>query len=70
MCSRVSGGCIVVDQQCRESNGKAKIEGYTRVSDEQAHYRAVLVDPKPRTMDSVGSGPLGHIFHSENFIFG
>ena len=21
-------GCIVVDQQCRESNGKAKIEGY------------------------------------------
>ena len=25
-------GCIVVDQQCRESNGKAKIEGYMRVS--------------------------------------
>ena len=30
-------GCIMVDQQCRESNGKVKIEGYTRVSDEHAH---------------------------------
>ena len=24
-------GCVVVDQQCRESNGKVKIEGYMRV---------------------------------------
>ena len=30
-------GCIVVDQQCRGSKGKAKIEGYMRVSDEEAH---------------------------------
>ena len=40
MCGRVwshQQGCIVVDQQCRESNGKVKIEGYMRVSDEQAH---------------------------------
>ena len=29
----------MVDQRCRESNGKAKIEGYTRVSDEQAHQQ-------------------------------
>ena len=36
-CMRSYWGCIVVDQWCRESNGKAKIEGYTRVSDEQAH---------------------------------
>ena len=28
----------MVDQQYRESNGKAKIEGYMRVSDEQAHH--------------------------------
>ena len=28
----------MVDQQCRESNGKVKIEGYMRVSDEQAHH--------------------------------
>ena len=34
-CVVASVGCVVVDQRCRESNGKAKIEGYTRVSDEQ-----------------------------------
>ena len=28
----------MVDQQCRESNGKAKIEGHMRVSDEKAHH--------------------------------
>ena len=38
--SHISGGCVVVDQQCRESNGKAKIEGYMRVSDEEAHHCA------------------------------
>ena len=31
--------CVVVDQQCRESGGKAKIEGYMSVSDEEAHHR-------------------------------
>ena len=30
--------CIVVDQRCRESEGKAKIEGYMSVSDEEAHH--------------------------------
>ena len=30
--------CIVVDRQCRESEGKAKIEGYMSVSDEEAHH--------------------------------
>ena len=30
---------IVVDQRCRESEGKAKIEGYMSVSDEEAHHR-------------------------------
>ena len=30
--------CIVVDRQCRESEGKAKIEGYMSVSDEGAHH--------------------------------
>ena len=29
--------CIVVDRQCRESEGKAKIEGCMSVSDEEAH---------------------------------
>ena len=32
-------GHVVVDWQCRGSNGKAKIEGYSRVSDEEAHHR-------------------------------
>ena len=27
----------MVDRQCRESKGKAKIEGYMSVSDEKAH---------------------------------
>ena len=29
--------CIVVDRRCRESEGKAKIKGYMRISDEEAH---------------------------------
>ena len=29
----------MVDRQCRESEGKAKIEGYMSVSDEEAHHR-------------------------------
>ena len=31
--------CVGVDRQCRESEGKAKIEGYMSVSDEEAHHR-------------------------------
>ena len=31
--------CVGVDWRCRESEGKAKIEGYMRVSDEEAHHR-------------------------------
>ena len=31
--------CIGVDRRCRESEGKAKIEGYMSVSDEEAHQR-------------------------------
>ena len=33
----ITWGCIVVDQQCRGSNGKVKIEGYMSISDEEAH---------------------------------
>ena len=29
----------MVDWQCRESEGKAKIEGYMSISDEEAHHR-------------------------------
>ena len=32
--------CVVVDWRCRESEGKAKIEGYMSVSDEEAHHCA------------------------------
>lgn len=32
--------------------------------------RAVLVDLEPGTMDSVRSGPFGHLFRPDNFIFG
>ena len=34
-------GCIVVDQQCRGSKGKVKIEGYMNISDEEAHHHQV-----------------------------
>ena len=33
--------CVGVDRRCRESEGKAKIEGYMSVSDEEAHHRSV-----------------------------
>ena len=33
--------CVGVDRRCRESEGKAKIEGYMSVSDEEAHHRTV-----------------------------
>ena len=29
----------MVDRQCRESEGKAKIEGYMSISDEEAHHQ-------------------------------
>jgi tubulin beta len=32
--------------------------------------RAVLVDLEPGTMDAVKSGPLGHLFRPDNFVFG
>ena len=31
--------CIGVDRQCRESEGKVKIEGYMSISDEEAHQQ-------------------------------
>ena len=34
----------MVDQQCRESEGKAKIEGYMSVSDEEAHQRIQMAN--------------------------
>ena len=38
-------GCIVVDQQCRGSKGKAKIEQYMSISDEEAHQRVFALCP-------------------------
>ena len=35
--------CVVVDRQYRESEGKAKIEGYMSISDEEAHQRAKMI---------------------------
>ena len=32
----------MVDQRCRESEGKAKIEEYMSISDEEAHHRFLL----------------------------
>ena len=32
----------MVDRRCRESEGKAKIEGYMSVSDEEAHQWIIL----------------------------
>ena len=34
----------MVDRQCRESEGKVKIEGYMSVSDEEAHHRRNVHD--------------------------
>ena len=31
-----------MDQRCRESEGKAKIEGYMSVSDEEAHQHGIV----------------------------
>ena len=33
-----------MDRRCRESEGKAKIEGYMSVSDEEAHQRSMVQD--------------------------
>ena len=40
--------CIVVDRQCRESEGKVKIEGYMSISDEEAHQRSLVGDGRGR----------------------
>ena len=32
----------MVDQRCRESEGKVKIEGYMSVSDEEAHHHHMV----------------------------
>jgi len=32
--------------------------------------RAVLVDLEPGVMDSIKSGPIGHLFRPDNFVFG
>ena len=42
-----------MDRRCRESEGKAEIEGYMSVSDEEAHQRVVLVVLYKR--DGIGS---------------
>ena len=40
--------CVVVDRWCRESEGKAKIEGHMSVSDEEAHHQSLnLVSNSP-----------------------
>lgn len=43
---------------------------YNEVSSRKYVPRAVLVDLEPGTMDSVRSGPMGHIFRPDNFVFG
>ena len=39
--------CVVADWWCRESEGKAKIEGYMSISDEEAHQRLHEGTPQP-----------------------
>ena len=38
--------CVVVDRQCRESEGRAKIEGYMSISDEEAHQQCSVLDAR------------------------
>ena len=33
--------CVGVDRRCRESEGKAKKDGYMSISDEEAHQRSL-----------------------------
>ena len=40
--------CMVVDQQCRESNRKVRIDGYMAVQNEQGSSPLVS-DPKQKT---------------------
>ena len=47
----------MVDWQCRESEGKAKIKGYMSVSDEEAHQRTFRREVRliyPRLMRDTG----------------
>lgn len=43
---------------------------YNESSSQKYVPRAALVDLEPGTMDSVRSGPFGHLFRPDNFIFG
>ncbi|MGH0152503.1 UNVERIFIED_CONTAM: hypothetical protein FKN15_022463 [Acipenser sinensis] len=43
---------------------------YNEASGNKFVPRAILVDLEPGTMDSVRSGPFGHIFRPDNFVFG
>ncbi|OTF78153.1 hypothetical protein BLA29_004544 [Euroglyphus maynei] len=43
---------------------------YNEASNGKYVPRAVLVDLEPGTMDSVRSGPFGHLFRPDNFVFG
>ena len=54
-------GCVVVDWQCRGSNGKVKIEGYMSVS-EEAHQCDVMW-PHTTRCDHIQSHLLAHDTH-------
>ena len=43
---------------------------YNKIGSNKYVPRAVLVNLEPGTMDSVRPGPLGGLFHPDNFIFG
>ena len=43
---------------------------YTEVGANKYVPRAVLVDLEPGAIDSVRSGPIGHLFRPDNVVFG
>ena len=66
MCGHISVGCIEVDQQCRGSNGKAKIEGYMSVSDGEAHHQFMGMQSKQflfKGLDTLFWGELENAYY-------
>ena len=57
-----------MDRRCRESEGKAKIEGYMSVSDEEAHQRDIFTSWDIFT-NATKQRFLAMMNHSEPFLF-
>uniref|UniRef100_A0A2K6KHD4 Uncharacterized protein n=1 Tax=Rhinopithecus bieti TaxID=61621 RepID=A0A2K6KHD4_RHIBE len=74
------GQCVISDEHGIDPSGNYVGDSdvqlelisvyYNKASSHKYVPRAILVDLEPGTMDSVCSGPFGHFFRPDNFIFG